>query len=188
MKSFIPVLFTLTLPAAANADIVQDSGIFDRAISAFDPIGQTFTAVDAQISSIAFAFSDINPSFPNEPVTMSLYEGVGFGGTLLGSVTQTLPGLLPSTLDTPVFIDFNFSGTQLDIGSVYTIAVAVPSSPKVAVVYSDANPYSGGHYISGVDGIISGFDLNFRITAVPSPSGAVLGGIFMLVSAGRRRS
>lgn len=189
MKSRIPVLVTLsTLAGVANADIVQNSGVFDRAISVYDPIGQTFTAVDAQISAIAFAFSDINPSFPNEPVTMSLYAGVGFGGTLLGSFTQTLPGVLPGTLDTPVFIDFDFSGTVLYIGSIYTVGVTVPSSPKVAVVYSDANPYSGGHYISGVDGIVSGFDLNFRVTTVPAPSGAALGGICLLISSRRRQA
>jgi hypothetical protein len=189
MKSRFQVLLTLSaLSTAAHADIVQSSGIFDRAISFYDPIGQTFTAVDAQINAIAFAFSDINPTFPNEPITMSLYEGVGFGGTLLGSVTQTLPGVLPGTLDTPVFIDFDFSGTALNVGSVYTVAVTVPSSPKVAVVYSDANPYAGGHYISGVDGIITGFDLNFRVTAVPAPSAAAMGGICLLVSARRRRN
>ena len=55
------------LACQAGADIVQDAGIFDLAISVHQPVGQSFQAVDSHISAIAFAFSNINPSFPNDP-------------------------------------------------------------------------------------------------------------------------
>lgn len=172
----------------ATGDIVQDTGVFDRAIASFDPIGQTFTAVDAQVSTIAFAFSDINPGFPNDPVTMSLYEGSGFGGILLASVSQTLPGVLPDTLATPQFIDFDFSGVMLTVGSTYTVAVTTSSSPKVAVVYSGANPYGFGNYISGVDGANAAFDLNFRVLGVPGPATGLSLTIGTVLSTRRRRT
>lgn len=171
----------------ASADIVQDSGIFDRQIGVHQPIGQTFTAVDAQIAQIAFAFSDINPTFPNNPVTMSLYAGVGFDGALLGSVTMTLPDVLPGTSAPPEFIDFDFTGTTLDVGAVYTIAVTTVG-PKIAVVYSTSNPYDAGHYVSGSDGIVQEWDLNFRVTAVPAPAGGVLLGAAAMTLARRRRA
>lgn len=172
---------------AARADIVQDGGIFDRAISAYQPIGQTFTAVDAQISQIAFAFSNINPSFPNDPVTMSLYAGEGFDGALLGAVSMTLPSVLPGTSDTPEFIDFDFSGTTLTLGEVYTIAVTTSNSPKIAVVYSTSDLYAGGSYISGDDGLVTSLELNFRVTAVPAPAGVAVLGLGLLGGVRRRR-
>lgn len=150
----------------AGADIVQDSGIFDLGIWVHQPVGQSFMAVDTRISAIAFAFSDINPSSPNDPVTMSLYAGEGFGGTLLRSVTMTLPAVLPSTSAPPEFIDFDFSGTVLEAGSMYTIAVTTSNSPKIAVVYNANNPYAHGNTFSpAYGGAIMEWDLNFRVTA-----------------------
>ncbi len=150
---------------SAGADIVQGAGVFDLAISFHQPVGQSFTAVDAQISAIAMAFSDINPSFPNEPVTMALYEGEGYGGALIASVTQTLPAVLPSTSATPQFIDFNFTGVDLVPGSVYTVVVTTGTSPKIAVVYSQSDPYTGGDLYTPVyGGAVAGWDLNFRVT------------------------
>jgi hypothetical protein len=149
----------------AGADIVQDQGVFDLAISFHQPVGQSFTAEDARISAIAFAFSDINPTFPNDPVTMHLYEGDGYGGTLVASVTRTLPAVLPGTSEAPVFFDFDFSGVELDVDSVYTVAVTTSNSPKVGVVYSQSNPYPGGVlYTSEYGGAVADWDLNFRVT------------------------
>jgi hypothetical protein len=41
---------------------------------------------------------------------VQLYTGVGFGGTLLASVTQVLPVNLPIPMDPGPPIDFDFSG------------------------------------------------------------------------------
>lgn len=155
----------------ARADITQNSGVFDLAVTFHQPIGQSFTAVDANISAIAFAFSDINPAFPNDPVTMTLYAGEGYGGAVLAAVTQTLPAVLPSTSAAPEFIDFDFSGIELEVGSVYTVAVTTTSSPKVGVVHSQANPYPGGVlYTPEYGGPVDSWDLNFRVTGASCPA------------------
>jgi hypothetical protein len=155
----------LLASGAARADIVQDSGIFDLAISVHQPVGQSFMAVDARVSAIAFAFSDINPTFPNTPVTMTVYAGEGYAGAVLASVTKTLPAVLPSTSAPPEFIDFDFPGLVLEEGSMYTVAVTT-SSPKIAVVYSTSNPYAHGTFFSpAYGGAVAGWDLNFRVRA-----------------------
>ncbi len=182
------LLAALALAAApAAADIVQDAGVFDTAITFHGQIGQVFTAVDAEISQIAFAFSDINPTFPNDPVTMHLYAGEGFGGTLVHSVTQQLPGVLPGTSATPEFIDFDFSGITLTVGAMYTVAVSTSNSPKVAVVFSAADPYADGYMISAVEGAHTFSDLNFRVTAVPAPGCLAAIGAAALTATRRRR-
>src|SRR5437016_7215564 len=157
-------------PSSHGGVILNSAGQFDRSISAFDPIGQSFTAEDPLLGKIAFAFSDINPGLANDPVTMTLYSGTGFGGAVVRAVTQTLPDPLPSTAAPPQFIDFDFTGTPLIPGNVYTAAVTTSNSPKIAVVYDPADHYAGGVYID-VNGQQAGSELNFRVTpGVPEPA------------------
>jgi hypothetical protein len=159
------------VPPASAGVILNSAGQFDRSISARDPIGQSFTAEDPLLGKIAFAFSDINPGFPNDPVTMTLYTGTGFGGSVVKAVTQTLPDPLPSTAAAPQFIDFDFTGAALTVGNIYTVAVTTSSSPKIAVVYDSQDHYNGGIYIDAVDGQQPTFELNFRVTpGVPEPA------------------
>ncbi|MBT2989418.1 MAG: hypothetical protein KME48_07480 [Candidatus Thiodiazotropha sp. (ex Ctena orbiculata)] len=175
------VLFVGLISTAEAATIIQNSGQFDLAIAAYDPIGQSFIAEDLRLGSIAFAFSDMNPTLANLPVTMTLYEGAGFGGNVVNSVAQTLPAVLPGTYDTPQFIDFNFSGTDLTIGDTYTATVTTGSSYKVGVVYNGlSDAYLGGQLFhssaSPLSSCPSGCDLNFRVTPspVPVPGAALL--------------
>ena len=158
---------------ASAATIIQDSGLSDAAIGAFDPIGQSFMAEDPLLGSIAFAFSDMNPKSTNSPITMTLYAGAGFDGSVAHSVVQTLPSLLPGTYDSPEFIDFDFSGLSLTMGEIYTAAVTT-NSYKVGVVFNGINDaYAGGQLFHSGNSL-SGYDLNFRVTpsSVPIP-GAV---------------
>ncbi|HYE61351.1 MAG TPA: hypothetical protein VD997_05090 [Phycisphaerales bacterium] len=152
----------------ASADIVNAGGQFDRTISVRDPVGQSFTAVDADIGAISLAFSDINPSFPNDPVTIAVYAGAGVTGALLDQRTVTLPAVLPGTLATPEFIDIDFTGLTLTPGQVYSIAVTTGSSPKVALVYGP-NAYAGGVYFDSA-GVDATLDVNFRVLAAPGPT------------------
>jgi len=188
MKSLKYVAVGVAALAAqrVSADVIlQDAGQFDRAIAAFDPIGQTFVAIDPVLSTIAFAFSDINPTSPNEPITMTLYAGTGFSAPL-HSVTQTLPAVLPPPTAPPQFIDFDFTGIATTVGATYTVAVTVPSSFKVAVVYADSNQYAGGTYID-VNGVNANSELNFRIVGVPAPGAAALAVLALGAGARRRR-
>jgi hypothetical protein len=171
---------------AQAGTILQDAGVFDAAIAVFDPIGQTFKAIDSDLLSIGFAFSDINPSLANDPITISLFAGAGFGGTLLDSQTVTLPSVLPSTLATPVFIDFDFSGNTLVIDDIYTVGLTATNF-KVAVVYGP-DAYADGTLLAtgGTPTCpVQSCDLNFRIvgetpngppTNVPEPASLTLFG------------
>ena len=172
---FLVMLYCL--PSAQAATIIQDSGVYDLAIGAYDPIGQSFVAEDPLLDAIAFAFSDMNPTWPNDPITMTLYEGAGFSGTMVTTVTQTLPDILPSTSASPEFIDFDFSGTSLVVGNTYTAAITT-ASYKVGVVYTNLDVYANGQLFESDPWSDKSGDLNFRITpaVVPVPAAVWLFG------------
>lgn len=171
------VAATCAAGAAQAAVIENNAGVFDAAIAAFSPLGQTFTAIDTDLISIGFAYSNINPDSANDPITLSLYAGDGVGGTLVASRVFTLPSALPSTFDAPVVIDTDFSGVSLTLGAVYTAALSTGSF-KVAAVYG-ADAYSGGHATRTLSGCTA-CDLNFRVVGssdlggVPEPAGWAL--------------
>ncbi len=164
------------LAAHAQAATIENAaGQFDAAITAFQPLGQTFTAIDTALLSIGFAYSDINPSADNEPITLKLFEGEGMGGALLATRSFTLPAILPTTFDTPVFVDIDFSGVSLVLGGVYTAALSAGASYKVAAVYG-SDHYAGGHAIGALTNCGASCDLNFRVvgdspvSAAPEPA------------------
>jgi hypothetical protein len=65
----LTLLIGLSLAGVTNASTIeQSSGQAHVQIAAFDPIGQSFVAVDSLLGSIAFAFSDINPGFQTTPL------------------------------------------------------------------------------------------------------------------------
>lgn len=187
----VPLLLLLgglTPSAGFGGTILQNVGSGDAQIAVYDPIGQSFVADDVQLSTIAFAFSDMNLGNPNSPITMSLYAGTGVGGTLLDSVTQTLPFVLPGTGAPLQFIDFNFAGNGLILGATYT-AVVTTTSPKVGVAYNVNDVYAGGQvfesYAAG-DPFHNeaGYDLAFRVVTIPEPGVAALsalGGLALLI-------
>ena len=76
---------------SARADLIQNEPTVPPGstgqILASDPRGQSFTAVDPLIESIGFAVSEINPGFPAANVTVTLYEGAGFAGSILATKT-----------------------------------------------------------------------------------------------------
>src|SRR5262245_27386795 len=92
-------------------------------------LGQSFVAEDSLLGTIAFAFQDLNRTNPNTPITVSLLNGGGLSGSLVASVVQTLPSVLPDPME---FFSFDFSGTSLTVGATYT-AVLSTNSIKVAV-------------------------------------------------------
>lgn len=161
----------LAAGAAQAGTIESDSGVFDASIASDAPVGQTFIAIDPDLVSIGFAYSDLNPGSPNDPITIDLYTGDGTGGTLVASRTFTLPQVLPSATATPAFIDTDFSGVGLTVGGQYTVALTTTSF-KVGVVYG-ADGYAGGTTTNNLPGCTTGCDLDFRIVGDSGATGGV---------------
>jgi hypothetical protein len=167
----------------------QKPAFFSSLLGPTGAIGQSFVAEDSLLGQIAFAFSDLNPSFSNDPVTMTLRQGAGLAGTVVTSVIQTLPAVLPATNASPQFIDFDFTGTALAIGNTYTAVVTTSTSPKIAVVYGpDAYANGQAYRSTGTFAGCTDCDLNFRITPVPIPAGIWLLATGCLGLLGRRWS
>lgn len=151
-----------TAAGAASAGTIENTlGQFDAAIGFYAPLGQSFTAIDPELLSIGFAYSDLNPGSDNTPITLSLYAGNGVGGALIASRTFTLPDVLPSITDPPSIIDTDFSGVSLIVGQEYTAALTTMSF-KVGVVYG-ADGYAGGTTTSPLSQCSTGCDTDFRI-------------------------
>jgi hypothetical protein len=77
----LTLLGALTTANSFGGIIFQNVGYGDAQIAVYDPIGQSFVADDVQLTTVAFAFSNMNPASTNAPVTMSLYQGAGFRWT-----------------------------------------------------------------------------------------------------------
>ena len=184
------------ITASAAVIILQDDVLL---ISVFNPsIGQSFTAEDTELASIAFSFRDFNPGSGDTTLEMRLYEDEGFGGALLDSKFFSLtPGF-------DGFFDVDFSGNHLVVGSKYTAQVLDNNARWGIYVNQHAFPPSGGpipgriDYVGGhkidSDGSINLIkDLRFRISTpstVPEPITATLGlmGLGVLGIATRRRA
>jgi len=200
------VLMIGMFSAELRADTInQSSGFSSVTIAFIQPIGQTFQwTSDPGLGSIGFTFVNMNPTEPNQPITVTLRAGSGFGGPVLRSVTQTLPAALPGPSQPPgLFVDFDFSGVALSPG-IYTAAVTTFTGFKIGLNYSTTDPYSGGAMLFTLDPgqtFLNGLctnggscDLNFRVTPtsstpVPEPSSLsfLAGGLFLLPAFVRRQ-
>jgi len=185
MKKLALILLSST-PLFA-APILQDSWNINYQIQALSPIGQSFTASDAYISSIGVGVRALNPSSAYGTLTFSLFSGDGFGGSLLGTAIVD-PGIGYDGIASA-----DFSGVALTIGQQYTLQVAATNaSPYWGMEDYSIDAYSGGSaYLAG--GAISG-DLRFQVTpgtapivvdpgpvaAVPEPSTLALFGLACL--------
>jgi hypothetical protein len=180
MKSrvlMLAAIFGLAGAAAHAGTILNDTATSQVQVEYFGPIGQSFTAIDDQLVSIGFKLGTLNQGFPNDPVTVDLYSGTGTGGTLLASDTLTLP----ASLDYTAFTNFDFSGTTLTVGGIYSAVVSIDgSSPHTGIGLSLTDTYSGGTAFSqnlGDAGCNPGAcDLAFQVVgtsaagAVPEPA------------------
>jgi hypothetical protein len=177
----LALLATIALPASATT-IENDGAWVDfYQIAYFSPLGQSFTAVDADLLSIGFNYAEINSGFENSAITIDLHEGAGLGGAVIASRTFTLANLSGWT-------DTDFSGVTLTVGQVYTAAVST-SSPLEAINLT-ADVYAGGNLYTPQQGFPADRDLMFRVVGasdVPEPvSWAMMVGGFGLIGGAMR--
>jgi hypothetical protein len=163
-------------------------------IDQYSPIGQTFTAVDdSTISTISFFFDVTDYLASPDTLTVSVYDGTGFNGSLLGSQVYSLPVSNPFNFFP---IDFSSSNITISQGSVYTLGISTTTTRwalgKNQILDSNGQPYGSPDYVGGM-AIINGSgdnnnDLAFQVTTtvVPEPVSAVLFIIGASVLSGRR--
>jgi hypothetical protein len=174
-------LGALICPLTSNALVIENSaGTYNVQVNYFELLGQSFTAEFADLTSIAFYFSTINPGYGNnDPFRMFLYEGAGYGGTQLGSVSFSLPDP-PSTGTIYGYYDADFSSIDLVVGSVYTAAVITEGNSALWGLTWGGNSYAGGQsYSDSVNANLfcgngAKCDLNFRVIGEAVPTTATL--------------
>lgn len=169
--------------------------------------GQSFTAIDTNLTSFGFQFSLFNAQNANVAYTFTLLNGAGLGGSTVATRSFTLPNSLTST--TPTWFDFDITGTNVTAGQTYT-AVLTSSNSRFGLYMGPSININTGAELTG-DAYAGGrayfaqevypncartgnCDLNFRVTgttataAVPEPaSWALMLGGFALVGGTLRR-
>lgn len=183
--------FAMPAAAAETLQIVSGpAGTRAVSIANFDPIGQTFTAFTNTITSVGFQFSSLNPSSPNDPITLRIFAGETLTGTSLFTQAFTLPTSINSR--TPQFFDIAVPSLAVVLGQRYSLILETGASFRNALVIGpDFNPntgqfaggeaYAGGRLLSSTPtfpncaGTTNNCDANFRVTgnlvaaAVPEP-------------------
>ena len=161
-------------------------------ISAFDPIGQSFTAFTDTISSVGFQFGSLNPAQANNAITLNIFAGETLTGASLFSTSFTLPASINSR--TPTWFDVALPDLAITNGALYSLVLTTGSSARNAVAVgpgfnvqtgqpTGGDAYTGGRafanrqlYSNCANTAASICDLNFRVTgdrlaaAVPEPA------------------
>jgi hypothetical protein len=176
----------LSINGAMAASILNPYTAGSYQIDYHEPIGQSFVAQDSFVKASLW-YNVINPGWPVDPITLSLYSGHGTGGTLLASDTFVLGAGYDG------FFDSDFSSVSLTVGGTYSIAASTAgTSPYwgigMAASYAGGAGFVFGGSPPGID------DFAFRITPtvaapVPEPEtyAMLLAGLGLLGFVARRR-
>lgn len=203
---FLSIVLVSSSQSGHTAGIFQDlfGGTTFFAANGGAPSGQTFVVPDqTPIQSFGIGLIDGNQILGDLAFTLTLFEGVGFGGPVVVQVSEVFASL-PLETDLPLqrrwqiydqpFAEFRVGSLPLVVGQTYTISVRSNSRrggwPSIGqdVLGFDAYP-QGGHY-SSIVGLRPNFDHVFSVNAViPEPLTATLGlmGLGVLGMATRRR-
>ncbi len=175
----------LLVPTAPATLVTIEQNITETGIQIeyFEPLGQSFTALEGQLFTTAFHFFAINPGFPNEPVTVALHHGEGLAGPILGTISVVLPG--PggtfSTLGEWIESDWSSLNISLIAGEKYTLELDA-ASPYAGFLGSFHDSYLEGiAFREPLDGTFT--DMAFRIGIWSSSNVPDSGSAFGLMSA-----
>lgn len=151
--------------------------------------GQSFTSVDANLTSFGFQFGNFNPTNANDIFTWTLRSGAGLTGATIATRTFTLPASINTR--TPTWFDFDITGTTVSVGQVYTAVLSTTNTRYALFMGPDINintgaeltgdAYAGGRAFFAQPvysncAITGNCDLNFRVTgntqqgAIPEPT------------------
>lgn len=179
----LKIVFALAVLILATGNthaglIIQSERNTGQQILQYTPVGQSFTAEDPWVS-IGFWIEDWNQFAGPIDLSIELFEGIGTGGTSLGSAP--IEGLSPDFVG---FFDADFTFVPLTVGQSYT-AIISSTSARGGVFSFNADLYPGGVYIRR--GVLSpGYDAAFRVQpqeapiptpVIPAPGAILLGGI-----------
>jgi hypothetical protein len=184
---------SFALPATAAETLQVVSGTTSpRAVtvSAFDPIGQTFTAFTDLVTSVGFEFTTLNSGSANTPLTLNIYAGETLTGTSLFTSTFTLPASLDMR-DERAWVDIALPGLAVTRGAFYSLVLTATSSRAALLTgpgfnsstgqFFGGDAYAGGRLLgtpqpyANCNGATNNCDANFRVTgenlvaAVPEP-------------------
>jgi hypothetical protein len=198
-----------TANAADTIEVVSGpAGARGVQIMFYGPVGQSFTAINSNLTSFGFQFQTFNAGAASAPVVWQLLDGAGLTGAVIASRTLSLPTTLPAR--TGVFFDFDITGVNVVAGQHYTAVVSTATSRYGIALGPEYNlstgaPLGGDAYAGGraffttnafpncTNTAASNCDLNFRVTgfnaaAVPEPAtwATMLGGMGLIGGAMRR--
>jgi hypothetical protein len=179
MAAALAVAGMAAVPAQA-ATFTNDGGARSVGIAGTGPIGQSFAMVGTTLSSFGFQLQTIN-AVDNDPLSFTLYEGEGFGGSALKQISVSAPG---NALRTVFWQDFDLGGLSLIDGQTYTAALSTGTT-RLAVRYGPGtagtvDAYAGGRLLTGIAlptsnrSCTAGLcDADFRFTSTGPIDGAV---------------
>lgn len=172
-----------TLPLTAHAVLVESQLTSNASVQIhfYEPIGQSFTALDNQLQGFEFQFTAINAHLTSAPITLSILDGAGTAGPVLASSTFSLPTGF-----------FGFAGASfaqaLVTGHAYT-AVLHTDTAYWGIRVQQAATYAGGqayyHPLTGPNNFNwedAAFRATFGHTAGPAPVPESAATLFLLSS------
>jgi hypothetical protein len=194
-KAQAAVLLGLTSGAMQAGVIVidQPSENGTMQIQVSSPFGQSFTAVSSSIESIGVGLVNMNVNSPDwladHDVTLNLYSGSGFSGTLLASSTVDVAASIGDLLGAEGLITFGLGTVPVTAGGVYSFALT-DAEPRFGAMVDYHDPYAEGRAFFGPSFPWGGSDrdLEFNVSAVPEPATYALtfGSLALLVVAARK--